>query len=169
MMGKIIKQESPWQNPWVWLLVGIMGTTLIVNGTLITLAFTQPPGLVVEDYYDKGKSYLYHQAKVKEDIARLGWELRLDLPKAPAVNGNDSYLIRAVDRDGNGIEGAEVEFAAFRPVQNGHDFVQPMRDIGAGYYAADVSFGLPGNWDLIVTVKQGADQLDVAQRIYVKD
>ncbi|MFC1747306.1 FixH family protein [Pseudomonadota bacterium] len=163
------KQESALKNPWVWLLIGIMGTALIVNGVLITLAFLYPPGLVVDDYYDRGKNYLYHQAKVKDDIARLGWELQLDAPKSPKVDGSDSYIVRAVDRDGKGIEGAAVEFAAFRPVENGQDFVLPMRDIGAGFYSVSTGFSRPGNWDLIVTVQQGEDKLDVAQRVFVKD
>lgn len=167
-MAKIVKQESAWQNPWVWLLAGIMATTLLVNGTLITIAFMTPPGLVVDDYYDKGKAYLYTQAKEKEDAARLGWDLILDLPKVPAINKSDSYLIRAIDNQGQPIVAAEAEFAAFRPVENGHDFAVPMHDVGAGYYAADVDFSLPGNWDLIVTIKQGEDQLDIAKRIFVK-
>jgi len=162
------KQEAAWQNPWVWLLAGIMATTLLVNGTLITIAFTSPPGLVVADYYDKGKSYLYDQAQEAEQAQRLGWNLILDLPKAPAINHSESYLVRAVDSAGQPINGAQAEFAAFRPVENGHDFVVAMRDMGAGYYAADVDFTLPGNWDLIITVKQGEDQLDIAKRIFVK-
>ncbi len=168
-MAKVVKQQSAWQNPWVWLLVGIMGTALLVNATLITIAFLSPPGLVVEDYYEKGKSYLYNQAQSKENAARLGWDLELDLPRAPQLNLDESYLVRAVDSRGKAIEGGVAEFAAFRPVQNGHDFVLPMREVGAGYYAANVNFSLPGNWDLIVTVQQGEDQLDIAKRIYVKD
>jgi nitrogen fixation protein FixH len=166
-MAKTEKHEAAWQNPWVWLLVGIMAVTLLVNGTLITVAFTSPPGLVVADYYDKGKSYLYDQAKEEQAAQRLGWNLILDLPKVPSINQRESYLVRAVDRDGQPIIGAMAEFAAFRPVENGHDFVVSMQDMGAGYYAADVDFSLPGNWDLIVTVRQGEDQLDIAKRIFV--
>jgi len=163
------KRESAWQSPWVWLLAGIMGTAVLVNGVLITLAFVYPPGLVVDDYYERGKNYLYHQAKVKDDIARLGWELQLDLPKAPKIGGSDPYMLRVLDRDGVALEGASVEFAAFRPVESGFDFVRPMRDIGAGFYSANVGFDRPGNWDLIVTAQVGEDELDIAQRIFVKD
>lgn len=163
------KQESAFKNPWVWLLIGIMGTALLVNSFLIAMAFLNPPGLVVDDYYERGKNYLYHQAKVKDDIARLGWELQLDLPKAPKVNGSDPYILRALNRDGKAIEGAAVEFAAFRPVESGMDFAMPMRDIGAGFYSLKTGFSRPGNWDLIVTVQLGEDKLDIAQRIFVKD
>ena len=168
-MAKVAKRESAWQNPWVWMLVGIMGVTLIVNATLITIAFLSPPGLVVEDYYEKGKSYLYNQAQSKEAAARLGWDLELDLPREPKLNLAEAYLVRAVDKQGKAIEGGVAEFAAFRPTQNGHDFVLPMREVGAGYYATEVNFTLPGNWDLIVTVQQGEGQLDIAKRIYVHD
>ena len=50
-MANVIKQESAWRNPWVWVLIGIMAAALIVNGVLITLAFMSPPSLVVQDYY----------------------------------------------------------------------------------------------------------------------
>lgn len=167
-MANTMKQESAWQNPWVWLLVGIMGTAIAVNGVLIALAFLFPPGLVVDDYYERGKNYLYHQAKVKDDISRLGWELQLDVPNSPIVNNKGSYMLRVLDRSGIALEGANVELAAYRPVDDQNDFTTQMRDIGAGYYSAKVSFGLPGNWDLIATVKQGEDTLDIAQRVFVQ-
>lgn len=169
MMTKVMKRESAWQNPWVWLLVGIMAAALIVNGVLITLAFRSPPSLVVDDYYEKGKSYFYNEATVEKNAARLGWKLDLDLPKTPKLGGTESYLVRAVGRDGKPIEGGRAELAAFRPAQIGHDFSVKLRDLGAGYYGSDVNFMLPGNWDLIVTVHKGEDSLDVARRIFVKD
>lgn len=168
-MAKVVKQESAWRNPWVWTLAGIMGVTLLVNGTLITIAFLQPPGLVVEDYYEKGKSYFYNQAQREKARARLGWDLALDLPQAPQQAAAQPYLVRAVDRHGRPIEGARAEFAAFRPAEDGHDFSLPMQDVGAGYYAANVDFSLPGHWDLIVTVQDGGDKLDIAERIFVND
>jgi len=160
-------KESAWRNPWVWLLAGIMGTTLIVNGILITIAFLSPPGLVVEDYYEKGKEYFYNQAQLREETDRLGWSLSLDLPLAPQLNISEAYLVRVVDSAGIPVSDAKAEFAAFRPVENGRDFTQPMRDVGAGYYAAYVSFKLPGKWDLIITVQQGEDKMDIAKRIFV--
>jgi nitrogen fixation protein FixH len=168
-MTKTIKQESALRNPWVWLLIGIMATTLIVNGTLITIAFRSPPSLVVDNYYEKGKEYFYNQAQMDKEAERLGWNLSLDLPKSPQINHGESYLVRAINRDGKPIMGAKAELAAFRPVQNGHDFTLPMHDVGGGYYATDVSFNLPGKWDLIVTVQQGADKLDIAQRVVVAE
>lgn len=168
-MAKVLKQESALRNPWVWLLIGILATTLIVNGTLITIAFMSPPSLVVDNYYEKGKEYFYNQAQTEKEAARLGWNLSLDLPKTPQLKQGESYLVRALDRDGKPITGAKAELAAFRPTQNGHDFTLPMRDMGAGYYATDVSFDLPGNWDLIVTVQQGVDKLDIAQRIFINE
>lgn len=168
-MAKVVKHESAWRSPWVWALAGIMGVTLLVNGTLITIAFLQPPGLVVEDYYEKGKSYLYNKAQREKNLARLGWDLSLDLPRTPQLAAAQPYLVRAVDRHGHPIEGARAEFAAYRPAEQGHDFALPMQDVGAGYYAANVDFGLPGKWDLIVTVQQGEDRLDIAERIFVSD
>jgi len=163
-----LPKESAWRNPWVWLLVGIMGTTLIVNGVLIAIAFLSPPGLVVEDYYEKGKEYFYNQAQLREETVRLAWKLNLDLPPAPKINISEAYLVRVVDSIGEPVSGAKVEFAAFRPIESGRDFFQPMREVGAGYYATDVSFKLPGKWDLIITVQQGEDKMDIARRIFVK-
>ena len=87
--------------------------------------------------------------------------------KNPVINRSESYLVRAVNNEAKPIIGAQAEFAAFRPTEHGQDIIIPMTDVGAGYYAADVDFKLPGNWDLIVTVKQGEDQLDIAKRIFV--
>ena len=169
MVAKAMKQESAWQNPWVWLLIGIMAAAILVNGVLIALAFTSPPSLVVDDYYDKGKSYFYDEAKEEKEAERLGWKMALDLPNEPKLGGGESYLVRVLDRDGKPLEGGRAELAAFRPTQSGHDFTVKLRDLGAGYYGSPVDFKLPGNWDLIVTVHKGEDSLDLAKRIYVKD
>lgn len=163
------EKESAFKNPWVWLLIGIMGTAIVVNIILIALAFLSPPGLVVENYYEKGKAYFYDQAQAKADQERLGWQMNLDLPKAPVINTGESYLVRVLDREGLPVEGGHGEFAAYRPAENGHDMFLPMRDLGAGYYGAEVTFSKPGNWDLIVTVQRGEDKLDVAKRIYLND
>ncbi len=163
------QKEHPLKNPWVWLIIGIMGAAIIVNTVLITLAFTSPPGLVVENYYEKGKGYFYDQAKSAAAQERLGWQMNLDLPKAPIINTGESYLVRLLDREGLPIEGGHGEFAAYRPAENGHDMFLPLRDLGAGYYGAEVTFVKPGNWDLIVTVQKGEDKLDVAKRIYLND
>lgn len=163
------QKESALKNPWVWLLIGIMGSAIMVNGVLITLAYTSPPGLVVENYYKKGKGYFYDQAKSEADQKRLGWQMELDLPKTSTINIGESYLIRVLDREGNPIEGGQGEFAAYRPAESGFDIFLPMRDLGAGYYGTEVTFVKPGNWDLIVTVQKGEDHLDIAKRIYLND
>lgn len=163
------EKESAFKNPWVWLLIGIMSTAIIVNGVLITLAFLSPPGLVVDNYYEKGKAYFYDQAKARANQERLGWQMNLDLPKTPTINNGQSYLIRVTDHEGKPIEGGRGEFAAYRPAENGYDMFLPMRDLGAGYYGTEVTFTKPGNWDLIVTVQKGEDKLDVAERVYIND
>ena len=168
-MAKVVKQESAWQNPWVWTLAGIMGVTLVVNAVMITLAFNTSTGLVVDDFYNKGKRYFYEEAQRQEAAARLGWQLTLDTPNPPRLNSTETYVFRALDRTGTPLIGARAHIDAFRPTNAELDFDMPMREISDGIYTAQIDFANPGKWDLIITIQKGEDRLDLARRIFVKE
>jgi hypothetical protein len=47
--------KTPWyRQPWVWLLIAIPGSSVVVGFTLYYLAQVSFDGMVVDDYYKKG-------------------------------------------------------------------------------------------------------------------
>lgn len=157
-----------WKSPWVWGIVLGISTMIVVNVTMITMGTQTHPGLVVDDFYDKGKNYFENENKRKEDAARLGWVMELQIPDIPKMNNPQQYGIHVKGPDGNPLANAEVKLNAYRTNSSSKDFSVPLKYMGEGLYASDVAFTLPGKWDLIVAVSHGEDTLDVAKRISVE-
>ena len=63
-MQQISRAQVPpmpaWRSPWIIAWFVLVGVFLAVNGVMIYLAVTTNPGLVVEDYYDRGQHYERH-------------------------------------------------------------------------------------------------------------
>jgi len=158
-----------WKSPWVWGIGAIIATTLVVNFTMITIGLNTHPGLVVDDFYAKGKSYFNAEAERSENENRLGWNMEEQPPQQIKLNERQVYRFMLTDKAGHPVNGAEVEFAAFRVNDATKDFTLPMMEVSSGVYLAEVEFSLPGNWDLIFTAKKDGGKLDSAQRIFVND
>lgn len=158
-----------WRSPWVWGMAGLVMFALAVNAVMITVGLSTHPGLVVEDFYDRGKNYFRSEVVREDAAARLGWKLQLEAPAMPVREAVQTYRLVLDDRAGLALGDAKVTFAAFRPSNAKLDFEVPMAEIESGLYVAELSFPQPGNWDLIVSAQRGEDKMDLAQRLFVKD
>lgn len=170
-MSKTQRSEEfvpAWKSPWVWGIAAIVAATLTANFVMISIGLNTHPGLVVDDFYARGKNYFNTEAKRHEDLNRLGWQMQLVTPAAFKLNEQQPYHFTVRDKDGYPVKGAEVEFSAFRPNDSKSDFSLGMMEVRAGEYVTEVAFTLPGNWDLIVTAKHGEDKMDIAQRIFIE-
>lgn len=155
------------RNPWVvgWLL--LLATVLSVNIFMITLAFTTGPGLVTEDYYEKGQDY---EQTINSRLAArsaLGWDLNLEMNGKPVQNEPALFRVTATDKVGVPLTDARVTLHAYRPSDAGADFDAVLGEGLPGQYSEDVVFPLKGLWDLQVTIERGDDTYDVSRRISV--
>jgi hypothetical protein len=59
-----LREQKPWYvQPWVWLLIALPATAVIGSMISLYLAITTSDGLVVDDYYTRGKA-------INRDLAR---------------------------------------------------------------------------------------------------
>ncbi len=72
------RSNSPWRSPWVLGWIGLIVVVLAVNLTMVFLAFSTNPGLVIDDYYDRGQHY--EKTLVSHLAKDPGWTLRADFP-----------------------------------------------------------------------------------------
>lgn len=156
-----------WKSPWVWGMA--LGVLVMVgaNVVMITIGMNTHPGLVVSDFYDRGKNYFNAEQKRVDEASRLGWKLDFKLPEQPKYNVAQTYDMAVIGGDGYPLANAEVMLEAFRPSDESKDFSVPLIAKGNGTYGAEVVFPLPGNWDVIVTVKRNSDKQDLAKRVIV--
>ena len=97
-----------------------------------------------------------------------GWEMRADIPADVKRGEKTTIRFFLVDRAGQPVVPDGVTFFAYRPSDSARDFNADMVEEGEGRYRVDVSFPLIGVWDTLVSVRQGEEEYNLAQRVYVQ-
>lgn len=166
LRSKRISQDNPsgWRNPWMLGLLGLIGIVLAVNITFITLAFVTSPGLVTEDYYEKGQE---HEKNVQKRIAarqHLGWSFNTDFPQNPLINRSETYRVNGVDKAGLPLSDADVTLKAYRPSDADADFSIKMAETVPGVYEASVAYPLKGIWEITIDIRRGEEVYDFTRR-----
>nr|VFK36667.1 MAG: Nitrogen fixation protein FixH [Candidatus Kentron sp. SD]VFK40186.1 MAG: Nitrogen fixation protein FixH [Candidatus Kentron sp. SD]VFK79082.1 MAG: Nitrogen fixation protein FixH [Candidatus Kentron sp. SD] len=160
-----------WRNPWVIIWIVIISVILSVNASMIYLAMDSNPGLVVEDYYERGQNYektvLTRQALGRDLL------LRLDMPPRITRGQPATFRFTGANKNGGPIQANAVTLHAYRPSDTAFDFSIPMTKmstttrINADSYLAEAVFSLKGIWDIVITVEQGEIEHNVPSRIVV--
>ncbi len=159
--------DSPWRNPWVLGWIGLVVVVLVVNLTMVLLAVATNPGLVVEDYYERGRTYA--ETRAAQRLARPEtWEVRLEIPQPVRLGVPVGVRVSAQDERGLPVHADRARFFAYRPSDAKADFEVPLATEAPGRVGAEVTFPLPGIWDLIVQVESGDRVYDMARRIAVR-
>ena len=163
-----ISQKNPQalKNPWVLGLLAFLMTFLTANGIFIYLAFSSPPNLVVEDFYERGEAYEQTQKRIEQEKA-LGWTGLILAPTKTRVNQVQGYEVLLQGQNSVGLDLDSVVIHAYRPSDARADFSVEMTKKQAGVYIADISFNLPGIWDLIVEAKLGGQAFLTTKRITI--
>ena len=157
-----------WRNPWVLGWLAMVALVFAVNAFMVGQAFISSPGLVNEQYYDKGTNY-HETIEKREQVAALGWNVSLDKPARPAFGAVNTYRIVAVDSAGLPLAADAVTLFAYRPADQKADFELPFVEEGAGRFRTDVEFPLKGMWDLVIQVKSGEHEHEIPVRTKVWD
>lgn len=158
-------ENSAWRSPWVLGWIGLVAVVLLVNATMVTLAFVTNPGLVVDDYYERGRAV--EQSIRSRAAAAPGWMLSTDIPTDLAAAQAATIRFFVVDQAGQPVTPDAVTFFAYRPADADQDFSVPMVEEGPGRYRAEVSFPLPGLWDTLVAVSAGDAEYHVDRRLSI--
>ncbi|MEA3640299.1 MAG: FixH family protein [Lamprobacter sp.] len=159
--------ESAWRSPWLRGWIGLVVVVLVVNATMITLAFVTNPGLVVDDYYERGRDV--ERSLMTRRAEAPGWTMSLDTPADVAVKRPTMVRFHVVDSVGQPVRPDQVTYYAYRPSDPSADFSLPMVEEAPGRYAAEVTFGLAGLWDTLVAAQTNGQEVAFDQRIGVAD
>jgi nitrogen fixation protein FixH len=156
------------KNPWVLGWLGFVTLVFIVNVVFVVTAMKTSPGLVDEDYYDKGRDHERHVQDKLVAKSRLGWQINLNSALDEVKMGKPmAYHLNVVDKAGMPLAADEVMLMAYRPSDANADFSLPMAMTETGLYRAELVFPLKGHWELTATVKHQQDQLSLTQKINV--
>lgn len=160
------KSVPGWKSPWVRASIGLVITVLAVNGVMVYLAVTTNPGLVVEDYYERGQSY--ERTLFSKEARDPGWVLSADIPQDISAGVRTRIRFVLVDKAGQPVTPDGVELFIYRPSDATRDFSVTMTEEAPGRYLAEVSFPLIGVWDTLVAAHNGDDEYHIGKRIEVR-
>ena len=156
-------KQSAWRSPWVIAWVGILVVFVLVSGVRVYIAVVTNPGLVDEDFYERGQEY---EKNLRKRMARdPGWKMRIEAPRFVDLGKPTRFSFSVTDKDGVPVDPDSVTFYAYRPSDASKDFSLPMQLVEAGYYQAEVAFPLLGAWDILVSAKRGEDEFNVPHRL----
>ena len=160
------EKNSALKSPWVLGWLAMVAVIITANVVMMTFAYKTSPGLVVEDYYEKGKNYNKSLEKISAQEA-LGWDVILLAPEKSVVGEKTEYGLTVTDQNHAAVTADKVELYAFRPSNVKADFSALMKLKGDGRYFGDITFPLPGVWDIVVSIVRDSDQFEVTERVFI--
>ena len=124
-------------EPWVWLLIALPLTAVIGGMITLYLAVSTSDGLVVDDYYERGKA-------INLDLARDDAATRYKLSASFVLYQGDTVQLQlsAV----NGRWPATVSLSLLHPTRAGHDQQIRLQHDGAGQYHGSIKALTRGHW-----------------------
>jgi nitrogen fixation protein FixH len=154
-----------WRSPWVIAWFALVASVLAINGVMVYLAIQSNPGLVVDDYYDRGQHY---EKTLASRLAKdPGWSMQPEMPIDIKAGESRAIRFTLTDKAGQPVSADAVTFYAYRPSDVTRDFSLSMTLEGPGRYVVEASFPVMGMWDTLFAVRQGADEYTRGQRFMV--
>lgn len=151
---------------WVpWAIAVGLGVVVAVNGALAYFAISSSTGLVTEDAFDVGNNYNRVLAAGAAQDA-LGW--RSDVSFVPVGPARGEITARFTDRNGKPVTGLAVTARLVRPVEPLPETALALSETAAGNYAAAALLARPGQWEVRLAARRGAELFELAQRIIVR-
>lgn len=134
------KDAKPWyREPFVWMVILIPATAVVMGAVMITLAVSSQDGLVVDDYYRRG---LEINKVIERDEAAAAYRLEADL-----VLDASTGVVRAtlVGSDAF-VRPSMLRLALMHPTRSGLDQELFLKRLDIGTYQDDLRGLPPGHW-----------------------
>lgn len=114
------------------------------------------PGVTSHDYQKKEALYNEYLRRVELQKER-GWQVDYGWLKDPVKGREAPFQVRARDRHGSPISGAEVSARFMRPSNQREDFSLALPEVEPGFYRANATPPLAGLWQVVIVVQRGED------------
>lgn len=157
-----------WKNPFVIFWVLILLTVLMVNFFMVSMAIVTNPGLVIDNFYERGQNHAATLAK-RQEMDKMGWQLKVDLPELSEAKA-EIIQLQILDKNNQAFDVDSATLYYYRPSNLNLDgSVELIRTESTGHYVTEFSLPLKGKWDFIVEVIKGDKKVSIGQSFMVKD
>lgn len=155
------------QNPWFWGILGLGAVVLLANGFLVFFSLSSFPGLVVQDFYERGTNLPARSQQQKRMVSELAWRVQFVEPGTIKVDTLTHFETTVFSKDGKPLETDRVEIFAYRPSDSQQDFSVILEGKGEGRYGSEFSFPFKGIWDIILEIENSQGKYEIAKRVTV--
>ena len=133
--------KRPWyREPWVWLMIAFPLSAVIGGVITIYLAVVTSDGLVVDDYYKRGKAI---NRVLARDVAAARYQLKASIDIDLRDNRVQLLLESAI------AEMPEtLTFSLLHPTRPGHDQIIILQHAGEGVYHGSINELTRNKWYL---------------------
>ncbi|MDH5444334.1 MAG: FixH family protein [Gammaproteobacteria bacterium] len=121
------------------------------------------PGTVSHDFREKEELFNRYIEQRREQKER-NWQVRLGWAVDPLVDKETQFQIHVTDKDGKAISKANVTGQFMRPADSKLDQDFTMQEGRPGYYQVALTMTVPGQWELILNIKQGESLHEIRAR-----
>jgi len=112
------------------------------------------PGTVSHDFREKESLFNRYLEQRKAQQER-DWQVRLGWYENPQVDKPSVFQIYVTDKDGKAIVGADVSGQFMRPADSKQDQSFNMQQNKPGFYQVALTLPVPGQWELLLNIRQG--------------
>ncbi len=157
-----------WKNPFVIIWFSILIIVVCVNFFMVSMAIVTNPGLVIDDFYEKGKNMDKVLAAQKR-MDEMGWQLEVDLPDLKEGRSAKVTLMVS-DKEGEPLNIDTAVLYYYRPSDrklDGQKALAPTDTLGQ--FETEFVLNTKGKWDLIMEVTQGELVYNIGRSIMVQD
>jgi nitrogen fixation protein FixH len=149
-------------------MLGMFGVVIAVNLVFVWFAIDTFTGVTTENPYKEGLAY--NQVLAARDAQRdLGWQGNVSYERESASSGARQITVSLNDGDGRVLRGLSLDGSLRRPTHAGVDQPLVWRETAPGRYTAEVALPELGNWDLLVSARDGdSPPFEMKARLWFK-
>lgn len=164
---KSTEKKNWYKSPWVigWLI--LLASVLAVNIYMIIQSMNQFPGLVVDDFYQRGQNYEENiHKKLKNNNL---WKTSFDYGQIH-LSQPTNIRFKITDKQGNKANIEKITLYLYRPSNSKKDFSQAMVATKEdNVWQTTVNFDSKGKWDILASVFVDGKEANYGESIFVND
>ena len=176
------KNSKGWRNPWVFGLLAIILSGVLINARFLWGVLNHPVRVLDDNYSVKAHNKVDAKwVQQQAERSTLGWKTSLQSPQriandsaAPTIDAQYLLLGQRADfkfslndKDAIPVQGGKVDIKAQWPGNPTYDFAGSLHEVSAGIYEGSLTFSRPGNWDLLIRAERDGRQFDTEQKVFV--
>jgi nitrogen fixation protein FixH len=154
---------------WIpWVFVWGMALVVVVNAVMVWFALSTFTGTTVERSYERGR--LYNEVIAEADRqARIGWRFSLVWEAEASAPLSGRLVLQAADKGSAPLDRLSVEAVVVRPLEAPEPLALGFTQVAPGRYVAPVMLPKPGQWEVRLEARRGADgPVDYRQRFVAR-